>query len=243
MGKRAATIKFDSPASNAASQPKTDTKPDLAAVEVSEKPVDSPRGEPSQFEFPVTAKPVQKPSAPSEPQPSHRATAGDAIVDTTPKVNYDGKMNKKLALFLVILLLFTSGIAAYTYRLYQDSQAQIKKLKAPQEQAKAEVNKLVEQVGKLITLPSETPTVATVTDVNKLKNQPFFAKAQNGDKVLIFTQAKKAILYNPKTNKIIEVSTVNIDKNKDTSVAGASSVVSPTPTSIPATVISPKPTN
>ncbi|MBI5357887.1 hypothetical protein HZB74_03515 [Candidatus Saccharibacteria bacterium] len=56
----------------------------------------------------------------------------------------------------------------------------------------------------------EEPTIATVQDVSKLQNQAFFKNAQNGDKVLIYSQAKKAILYRPSTDKIIEVGPVNI---------------------------------
>jgi hypothetical protein len=67
------------------------------------------------------------------------------------------------------------------------------------------VDDILEKVGKLIDIPNETPTVATVSDVTKLTGQEFFAKAQNGDKVIIFPKAQKAILYRPGTNKIIEV--------------------------------------
>ena len=51
---------------------------------------------------------------------------------------------------------------------------------------------------------------------SKLKAQPFFAKAQDYDQVLIFEKAKKAILYRPSTNKLIEVAVYK-------SPAGASS--------------------
>src|SRR3990170_2816002 len=48
---------------------------------------------------------------------------------------------------------------------------------------------------------------ATITSVylSKLDDQPFFAKAKVGDKVLLFTQAKKAILYDPIGNVVVEV--------------------------------------
>lgn len=74
----------------------------------------------------------------------------------------------------------------------------------------AEISDLSVKVGKLIELPTgETPTVATVSDITKLKDQPFFANAKNGDKVLIYAKAKKAILYRPTENKLIEVALYN----------------------------------
>jgi len=74
-----------------------------------------------------------------------------------------------------------------------------------------EVKRIVGQVGKLMELSSaEEPTVATVTDVDKLRDQPFFQRAQNDDKVLIYTSERRAILYRPSTNKIIDVAPVNL---------------------------------
>ena len=68
---------------------------------------------------------------------------------------------------------------------------------------------LIDEIGKIIVLPTgETPTIATVTDVDKLKiTQPFFQNAKNGDKVIVYT--KKAILYDPLAKKIIDVTTIN----------------------------------
>lgn len=73
-----------------------------------------------------------------------------------------------------------------------------------------EVTRLIDEISRIYDLPTgEPPTVATVTDVEKLKDQPFFAKAKNGDKVIIYNQAKKAILYDPISKKILEVAPIN----------------------------------
>ena len=106
---------------------------------------------------------------------------------------------------LVILLLVAIGAGSYFYLQFAELS------KNPQKTAQQEVQELVSKVSKLIVLPEgETPTIATVSDPEKLKEQPFFANAKNGDKVLIYTNAKKAILYDPVNNKIVEVAPVNI---------------------------------
>lgn len=75
-----------------------------------------------------------------------------------------------------------------------------------------ESSKLIAAVSELVTLPeNEIPTIATVSDLEKLKDQPFFARAQLGDKVLIYTRAQKAILYRPVDGKIIEIAPLNIN--------------------------------
>jgi len=64
------------------------------------------------------------------------------------------------------------------------------------------------EVGTLIELPNETPTIATVTDPHELTSELFFKDAQVGDKVLIFSKAGQAILYRPSEKKIIAVGAV-----------------------------------
>lgn len=108
---------------------------------------------------------------------------------------------KKIVLLLCILLAVACGISFYFYSKLQSSE---------QKSSKETTAQTVEEVGKLMVLPAdETPTLATVSDPEKLKDQPFFANAQVGDRVLIYTQAKKAILYRPSTKMIVEVSPLN----------------------------------
>jgi len=118
-------------------------------------------------------------------------------------------LRKNLSLFLVVVTISVSGLAYYFYNelliLKQD----------PSKVTREETEKLVAQVGKLIVLPEgETPTVATVADPEKLKDQAFFARAKTGDKVLIYTNAKKAFLYDAENNKIVEVAPINIGNSQ-----------------------------
>ena len=75
-----------------------------------------------------------------------------------------------------------------------------------------EVTRLTQSVSRLMALPSdEVPTVATIEDRSKLDNQPFFEDAKDGDKILIYTEAKKAIVYREGENKIINVGPIAIN--------------------------------
>lgn len=110
---------------------------------------------------------------------------------------------------MIVLIIVVAVIPAfYFYKKYQKSQAL---LKNPTQAAEEEIKVLMAKVGRLVELPSgEEPTVATVSDKEKLKDQPFFTKSENGDKVLIYTNAKKAVLYRPATNKVIDIAPINI---------------------------------
>jgi hypothetical protein len=113
---------------------------------------------------------------------------------------------------LVLVLLAGAGFVFRQHREAKQLQNQLLDLKQnPQKATEEESKALLDKVGQLIELPNEQPTIATVTDLSALKDQAFFANAQVDDKVLIFSNAKKAILYRPSTNKIIEVAPVNLD--------------------------------
>lgn len=66
------------------------------------------------------------------------------------------------------------------------------------------------EVGKTITLPTdEDPTIMTVTNLTPLKSQAFFKDAQVGDKVIIYSKSKRAILYRPSENRVIVIAPLN----------------------------------
>ncbi|HEY5806219.1 MAG TPA: hypothetical protein VIS56_02415 [Candidatus Saccharimonadales bacterium] len=112
-----------------------------------------------------------------------------------------------------LILLVVVGAIAWFGRAYWQTHTQLTALQSdPAVAARQESKDLVDAVGKLIVLPDESPAIATVDDKDKLTSQAFFKNAANGDKVLMYAEAKKAILYRPSVNKVLEVAYLNIDK-------------------------------
>ncbi|MEK7555892.1 MAG: hypothetical protein AAB523_01225 [Patescibacteria group bacterium] len=117
-------------------------------------------------------------------------------------------MKKFTSAILVLLLI---GMSAAAFYFYQKASAIKEDQANPDAAAQKEVEDIVSRAGKLIILPEgEVPTIATVSDPEKLKDQPFFAKAKVGDKVLLYQNARKAYLYDPVNNKILEVAPISL---------------------------------
>jgi hypothetical protein len=112
-----------------------------------------------------------------------------------------------VVMFVLVAIIVLCSWAAFHYR------SQYNNLKENPEIITQEENAiLIASVGSLIELPAdEEPTIATVMDKDKLADQPFFTSAENGDKVLLYVSAKKAILYRPSTNKVVEVAPIFTD--------------------------------
>ncbi len=108
---------------------------------------------------------------------------------------------RTIIITLAFLLMVSATGAVYFYR-----QATAD----PQKAGQQDLENTIKKVGRLMVLPEgEQPTLATVSDPEKLRDQQFFANAQKGDKVLVYTNARKAILYSVSLNKIIEVGPIN----------------------------------
>lgn len=106
---------------------------------------------------------------------------------------------------IVVLLALLVIAAASAFYFYQKANSD------PAKEAEKELREVMALVEKHMVLPKdEVPTLATVSDPEKLKDQRFFINAAKGDKVLVYSVSKKAILYSPSLDKIIEVAPVNI---------------------------------
>ena len=120
------------------------------------------------------------------------------------------RQRKLLPIFLAIIIALLIGVAGFGiyWSFTSGTKSTTKNVSHISEQ---DIQQLVSQVGALIALPQgETPTVATVTDLNALKGQAFFANATLGDKVLMYPKAGQAILFNPTTNKIMQVGPLTV---------------------------------
>lgn len=118
-------------------------------------------------------------------------------------------MKKILVPLLIVLLIALSGTAFYLYKKANALNV------TPG--ASNDSDKILASVRSLILLPEgEVPTIATVTDLEKLKDQPFFKKAKVGDKVIMYPKAKKAYLYDSENNKILEVAPIALDTQINT---------------------------
>ncbi len=112
---------------------------------------------------------------------------------------FSGKM--LLSFFVGFLLLGMAGISVFFYYQYKKAVAV--------DAGKNELESYVSKIGTFMVLPeNEQPTMATVADKERLSQQAFFAKAENGDKMLFYAKAQKAILYRPSQNKIIEATSM-----------------------------------
>lgn len=146
----------------------------------------------------------------------------EAMIDTSTIKSR--RFPNKIILWVVAVLVVLGLAAAATFFFFQYTYLK----NNPNAAAQETTQRLVGKVGQLYVLPSdETPTVAQVQDKDKLKDQSFFSKAENGDYILIYTNSKLALLYREKDNKLINVGPINISDQADSNAADDSAQAKP----------------
>jgi hypothetical protein len=96
---------------------------------------------------------------------------------------------------------------------YYEKSKEVDYLRDPKTQdevIRRETDLIVEQVRSIFLLPNnEIPEIFTITDPESLsRQQPFFAGAISGDKVLLYRTNGKAIIYSPSRRIIVNVGPV-----------------------------------
>ncbi|MFO0705027.1 MAG: hypothetical protein U0517_03650 [Candidatus Andersenbacteria bacterium] len=109
----------------------------------------------------------------------------------------------------------------------------LKKPEAQTKLAEEASQNVINSVSKLILVPEDKPTVATITDVDKLRaaNESFYKNARNGDTLLLYST--EAIIFRTSENRIINVAPVvlNPDTKNATNSTGNAANTTPANTS------------
>jgi hypothetical protein len=111
--------------------------------------------------------------------------------------------------FISLLLLAAIVVGAYyAYAWYTSPENTLVR----EEKRNKEI---VLDLRKIILLPSEEPAIYDIQDpILLMQSQPFFAGSQEGDKLIIFTQTAKAIIYSPDRDVIVNIGPVTADPSQ-----------------------------
>lgn len=123
-------------------------------------------------------------------------------VQLIPKTKEEKDLFFKIIIIVLVALALIALTASSLFFYFRYKQERSKN-------PNVEIAQLTTTISKFMDLPDETPTLATVTNKDDLQKNALFDKAENGDKVLIFTKAQKAILYRPSQKKVIEILPIN----------------------------------
>ncbi len=145
------------------------------------------------------------------------ATTSEDIIEETSRVTrvtlakgfLKGIFTNNVRIILFVLIVITVSIGSAFYFNWFDLGL------SKQEIQQNKIASVVSSIGKLMIVPKGTPILATVKDITKLKQQQaFFKNAQNGDDLVIFPQSRRAVIYSPARNLIINVGPIKYPKTQ-----------------------------
>jgi uncharacterized protein HemX len=130
------------------------------------------------------------------------------------------KRTAKLPLIITLVILIALG-AGFAWALKDRNRLKNdvnKQTDQSQVIAPDESKQLNTEVSQLVVLPTdEIPSIATVADATKLKQQSSgFENAQNGDKLLIYAKAKQIIVYRPSVKKVVSIVQIALGQSTPT---------------------------
>lgn len=114
------------------------------------------------------------------------------------------------SMLLWLLLAIAVGALIWSFLNYWTTSRKLAVLTDPKlasELNQKETDELLEKMRALMIIPKDkNPIVATINDVETLAtNQDFYRNAHNGDRLVIFTASKKAVIYDADDNRIVNV--------------------------------------
>ena len=129
-----------------------------------------------------------------------------------------GRQNTRWLLYVVAGLLLAGSVAFGV--IYFQKYQQLNSMSAAEFEQR-ENDRIISKIAKLYTLPAEEqPEIAIVKDKEALRQNPFFEQAENGDFVVIFRDAKLALLYRPGEDRLVKVGPLNVQDTTSIGVIG-----------------------
>jgi uncharacterized protein HemX len=135
-------------------------------------------------------------------------------MDYAPKAehakNYESDEEKGISKIAIAAIVVAALAVVFAgWMLVQNRQLQ--KKQTADTSAKAEVTneEVAKKVAAVYDAPKETPSVAKVADKSKLPNEAFFQNAKQGDYVLIYPNAKIALIYRLAENKVVNIGPIS----------------------------------
>ncbi len=126
------------------------------------------------------------------------------VLGSTKKVSNMVVQPRSVSLLTLVLCIFFLGslfLVVFTYRMYKEVIEESTILRT-----QAEVELVISRVARLLDVPTdEIPLIARVSDPAQLPKDSFFSSAQQGDRILVYCNAEKSILYSPTRDKLIGV--------------------------------------
>lgn len=118
-----------------------------------------------------------------------------------------------LAVSIIIILGALGGVAYYMKS--HDTFLGGSSVTQGDELTEKDIAGFVKAVGKHMMLPEgEAPVAAKIVDIDELlKTQSFYRGAINGDILLIYQTAAKAIIYSPSRDLLVNVGPIILDEN------------------------------
>lgn len=118
-----------------------------------------------------------------------------------------------LLIVLVLLVIVLDTQRRSAQKELKNLTVRLEQLQGNNEENQEKAREVVEQVKEIMDIDTSVePTVATIVDVQKLREQnPFYNKAENGDYLIV--TPTRAILYRESDNKILDVVPVQIEQN------------------------------
>lgn len=167
---------------------------------------------------------------PRQPAPAPAEVAASQRIEPLSIKSKTGKTKRRITKRgLVVALFALLLIASVGYNFYQSLQIQDYR-KNPTKAAQEEQARITGLIRKHYQIPTyattegdkqvtkeDTPQIATITDITKMKDQTFFDKAQNGDFIVVFPNTRLALIYREKTDQIVNSGPVAVDASQQAS--------------------------